>query len=159
MNEDFLDLIRALRDAGAEFLIVGAHALAANGVVRATVDLDVLVRPTTANAGRVHAALSAFGAPLGAHGVEAGDFARPGTVYQMGLPPRRIDVTTSIEGVTWEGASPRAITREIGGLDVSFLCLADVLRSKRAANRAKDRADIELVREAGFDVDRLLADD
>lgn len=69
LNEDFRDLLIALADAGADFLVVGAHALAVHGVVRATGDLDVLVRPTLANADRVLAALRAFGAPVGTHGV------------------------------------------------------------------------------------------
>lgn len=93
-NADFADLIRAMTRAGVEFLIVGAHALAAHGVVRSTGDLDVLVRPTNKNAARVYAALRDFGAPVEAHGVQPTDFASPGTVYQLGLPPRRIDAST-----------------------------------------------------------------
>lgn len=159
MNDDFLDLLCALQEAGAEFVVIGAHALAANGIVRATVGLDVLVRPTPANAQAVYAGLRAFGAPLATHGVTVADLSRTGTVYQMGLPPRRIDITTAIEGVTYEQASAKPVIREVGGMQVPFLRLAEVLRSKRAAGRAKDLADLELVREAGFDVEALLAAD
>jgi hypothetical protein len=94
LNVDFLDLLAALARERVEFLVVGAHALAAHGIPRATGDLDVWVRAERENAKRVVAALETFGAPLRAHGVSAADFELLGTVYQMGLPPRRIDVLT-----------------------------------------------------------------
>jgi hypothetical protein len=80
LNEDFRDLLACLRDAEVEFVIVGAHALAAHGLPRATGDIDVLVRPTPENAARVMLALGAFGAPTQAHGVDASDFTRTGQV-------------------------------------------------------------------------------
>ena len=87
-------MLDALQSAGVEFVVVGAHALALHGIVRATGDLDVLVAPTAENATRVLSALRDFGAPAEAHGVTEGDFARAGTIYQLGLPPRRIDLLT-----------------------------------------------------------------
>ncbi len=92
--EDFVDLVACLREEGCDFLVVGAHALAAHGAPRATGDLDIFVRPEPANAQRVFRALVRFGAPVSAHGVVPEDFVRPGTVYQMGLPPNRIDILT-----------------------------------------------------------------
>lgn len=77
LNEDFRDLLLALTEAGVDFLVVGAHALAAYGVVRATGDLDVLVRPAADNAERVLTGLRAFGAPVGAHGVTRDDLTPP----------------------------------------------------------------------------------
>src|SRR5690242_19792382 len=91
LNEDFIDLLRCLLEARVEFVIVGAHALAAHGLPRATGDLDVLVQPTAENSERVIQALETFGAPLAVHGVSRGDFEIPDNVYQIGLPPRRID--------------------------------------------------------------------
>lgn len=79
--DDARDLLEALGAAGGEFLVIGAHALAAHGIPRATGDFDILVRPTPENAARVIEALSAFGAPLAAHGVTTADFAHLGTVY------------------------------------------------------------------------------
>ena len=104
MNPDFLDLLAALVRAEARFLIVGAHAMAAHGVPRATGDLDVWIRPDPENAERVWAALTEFGAPLGAFDLSQADLTAPGVVFQMGEPPRRIDLLTSITGVDFEEA-------------------------------------------------------
>ncbi len=150
LSQDFRDLLVELRGAGAEFLVVGAHALAAHGVSRATGDLDVLVRSDEENSRRVYLALGRFGAPLGAHGVRADDFARPSVVYQVGLPPTRIDVLTSISGVSFEAAWPNRVTRSIDGVELDFLGLEDLKANKLASGRTKDLLDLELLREAGL---------
>jgi hypothetical protein len=102
LNPDFKDLLAAFNDEGVEYLVVGAHALAVHGLVRATKDLDVWVRPSANNAPKVIRALSAFGAPL--HDLTAGDLTRPETVFQIGLPPLRVDILTAIEGVDFAEA-------------------------------------------------------
>src|ERR1051326_3783069 len=96
-NPDFRDLFVALNAHGVEYLVVGAHALAAHGYVRATKDLDIWVHPDAQNAPRVHAALAAFGAPV--HDLTESDLATPETISQTGVEPIRIDVITSIDGV------------------------------------------------------------
>lgn len=149
LNVDFLDLLEAFARARVEFLVVGAHALAAHGIPRATGDLDVWVRATPENAVRVVAGLEAFGAPLSAHGVTAADFERLGTVYQMGLPPRRIDVLTQISGVTYEEALAGRVAVSIGGRSVFFLGREAMLRNKRAAGRPKDIVDADLLERQG----------
>lgn len=155
LNEDFLDLLTAFIEEGVEFLVVGAFALAANGAPRFTGDLDVWVRPDARNAERVLLALRRFGAPLAAHGVSASDMGRPGSVYQMGLPPRRIDVLTQIDGVTFEEAWPGRLEARVGALTLPFLGLRELVRNKRATGRAKDLLDVELLREAGAPVDAV----
>lgn len=148
LNEDFLDLLRALLDAHVEFVVVGAHALAAHGLPRATGDLDVLVEPTPENARRVVAALTTFGAPLASHGVSEQDFATEGNVYQIGLPPRRIDVLTSISGVSFEQARGSRIVVELAGLRVPVLGRDALVANKRAAGRPKDLLDAETLEKA-----------
>ena len=145
LNPDFLDLLEAFAKAKVEFIVVGAHALAAHGVVRATGDLDVWVRPSDENAERVVAGLTAFGAPLVQHGVSAADFAKAGTVYQMGLPPRRIDVLTQISGVEFADAWADLTFVAVRGTPVAFLGREALLRNKRAAARAKDLIDVDLL--------------
>lgn len=145
MNPDFLDLVRLLGDAGARFLVVGAHALAAHGVPRATGDLDIWVQTTPENAAVIWRALADFGAPLEALGVRERDFAEDGNVVQIGTPPRRIDVLTAIDGVQFASAWPRRVVRTIAGVSFPFLGRDDLLRNKRAAGRPKDLLDIEFL--------------
>ncbi len=147
MNRDFLDMLSALSAAGVEYLLVGAHALAAHGVPRATGDIDIWVRPTEDNAARVLDALVAFGAP--SSDLSRADLIRDDTVFQIGVPPHRIDLLTGIAGVGFDEAWPRRI--EIALPDLPFpvpvLGREDFVRNKRAAGRAKDRADLALLGE------------
>ena len=143
LNDDFLDMLRALADAKVDFLVVGAYAMAAHGMPRATGDIDILVRPEPANAARVLRALRTFGAPIDSHGVTQTDFEHAGTVYQIGLPPRRIDLLTEITGVTFEEAWDSRIEAELGGQSVTVLGRDALLRNKRATGRDKDRLDAQ----------------
>lgn len=142
LNEDFVDMLAALREAGVEFVIVGAHALAVHGIVRATGDLDVFVRPSADNARRVLSALASFGAPIAAHGITDTDFSTPGNVYQIGLPPRRIDLLTEISGVSFDEAIQHHVATEVEGHLVAFLGREQLLKNKRAAGRDKDLLDV-----------------
>ena len=143
-NDDFEDIVAALVAHDARFLIVGAHAMALHGVPRATGDLDILVEPTPANAQRVFAALASFGAPVAAPGVTMADFARAGTVYQMGLPPRRIYILTSISGLSFAEADATKAVREMPN-ELPFLGLEALIANKRASGRPKDLADLALL--------------
>lgn len=149
LNSDFLDLLEAFSEAQVEFLVVGAHALAVHGIPRATGDLDVWVRPSTENAERVMAALRVFGAPIAQHGINAADFARAGTVYQLGLPPRRIDVLTQISGVEYEEAWAGRVSVPLRGRSIDFLGRKALLQNKRAAARPKDLVDADLLERQG----------
>ena len=146
MNRDFVEMLSALSDAGAEFLIVGAHALAAIGIPRATGDLDIWVRPTPENAARVLAALQRFGAPL--FDLSAQDLTRPDTVFQIGLEPSRIDILSGISGVEFDAAWARREVALFDGVRVSVICREDFVANKRASGRAKDLLDLALLDEA-----------
>ncbi len=148
MNRDFVEMLSALSEAGAEFLLVGAHALAAHGHPRATGDLDLWVRADAANARRVLQALGRFGSPL--FDLSEADLAREGTVFQIGLPPARIDLLTSVSGVRFEEAWPRRTTVTLAGVAVGVIGREDLIRNKRATGRAQDLLDAErLERDAG----------
>jgi len=140
VNPDFRDMLSALCDAGADFLVVGAYALAAHGFPRATGDLDIGVRPTPENAGRVWTALRQFGAPMSRISVD--DFHTPDIVYQIGVAPRRIDILTSVTGLTFDGAWLNRRTVQIEGLSVGFLGRSDLVENKRATGRPQDLADV-----------------
>jgi hypothetical protein len=141
MNPDFVDLLRALRDAEARFLIVGAYALAHFGRPRATGDLDIWVEATPGNAPRVLGALAAFGAPL--HDVTEADFSSPGVVFQIGVPPGRIDLLTELTALTFDEAWTTREPGQFGELTVDFIGRDAFIRNKRATGRAKDLGDIE----------------
>jgi hypothetical protein len=141
MNQDFVDLLRAFSEGEVRFLVVGAYALAHHGRPRATGDLDVWVDPTAENAPRVIRALQAFGAPL--QEVVQDDFARPGVVFQMGVPPGRIDLLTELTGIRFDEAWATRERGAFGGLAVDFIGRDAFVRNKRETGRAKDLGDIE----------------
>ena len=142
LNPDFRDLLVALLDEDAEFLIVGAFAVAFHGAPRATGDLDVVVRPSPENARRVWRALVRFGAPIQSVGLTEQDLARAGTVYQIGLPPRRIDVLTELSGLSFDEAWESREAAQLGGRRLYFLGRAALIRNKLATGRPKDVADV-----------------
>ena len=147
MNPDFHDMLSALSEQGAEYLLVGAYALAVHGLPRATGDMDLWVRPSQDNAPRVLAALARFGAPVG--GLSERDLVTPGTVFQIGVAPRRIDLLTTIDGVEFEEAwAARRITR-VGTLDVPVIDRRHLLRNKKATGRPQDLADAVRLEELG----------
>jgi predicted nucleotidyltransferase len=145
LGKDYVDFLRELDAAGAEFVIVGGWAMAAHGHPRATKDLDVFVRPTKKNAERVFAALARFGANL--RGITVEDFARPGLIIQVGVV-LRVDVTTVIDGVDFDEALRDAIDIGVDGFNVRVIGRSALIQNKRASGRAQDRADVRKLERA-----------
>jgi len=140
MHRDFVEMLSALLNQEVEFLIIGAHALAAHGAPRATGDLDIWVRLEDQNAERTYRALIDFGAPL--EELTAADFSTPGQVVQFGVPPLRIDILVEISGLEFESAWQDRVYFPIAGMDIPFLCREDLITNKKAAGRLKDLADV-----------------
>ena len=134
-------MLSALFDAGADYLIVGAHALAAYDRPRATKDLDIWVRASRANAERVRRAIETFG--MAVDKISVDDLASPGLVLQFGFPPQRIDMMTSISGVTFDEAWPRRIFVDVEGKQHPVIGKDELIRNKRAAARAQDLVDVK----------------
>lgn len=145
LQSDWIALLREFNAAGAEYLVIGAAAIAYHGSPRATLDFDVWVRPSPENARAVYRALAAFGAPMDQ--VTLADFEHDDTVWQLGVEPLRIDVLTGIEGVTFDEAWPRRAHASIDGLDVPVISRIDLIRNKRTVGRNQDLADLELLGE------------
>ncbi|MBL8378946.1 MAG: hypothetical protein JNM79_13840 [Burkholderiales bacterium] len=141
LNKDFKEFVELLASEKAEFLVVGGYALAAYGYPRYTGDLDIWLRPSIDNAKRVIAALDRFG--FAGLGISLEDLTRPGSVIQLGYPPRRIDLLASIDGVEFDDCIARREVFVLDGVAVPFIGLADFKTNKRAAGRAKDLADLE----------------
>jgi hypothetical protein len=142
---DWSEFIACLCSRRVRFLIVGAHALAAAGRPRATQDLDVLVEPTPANAKRLAAALRDFG--FDALAREHHQFAQVDRMATLGREPLRIDVMTSISGVSFREAWKGRVRVSIGEHEVGFLGRAELVKNKRASGRTKDLLDIALLEE------------
>ena len=141
MNQDFVDLLQAFIEADVRFLVVGAYALALHAKPRATGDLDLWVEPDLRNASRVMQALRRFGAPLTE--VNESDFIRQGTVFQIGVAPRRIDILTGLTGVSFPEAWEDRVPHKIGSCEVSFIGKRTFVKNKKALGRSKDLADLE----------------
>ncbi len=145
LNEDYRDMLQALVDEKVNFLLVGAYALAAYGYPRATMDIDIWVLPSPDNADGVLRALLRFGAPL--HNVSRADFEKEGTVFQIGVAPRRIDIITAASGLQFEPTFRNSLIVEIEGIQVRIPSVDDLVTNKRASGRTKDLADAEALEE------------
>ena len=144
LNKDFKEFIELLRSNAVEFLVVGAHALAVHGRPRYTGDLDIWIRPEPDNFTRLIKALDAFG--FAALGVSAEDFMAPQAMVQLGYPPARIDLLTSIDGVTFEDCFAHRLDVNIGGTLLPVISIDDLIRNKLATGRSKDLVDVESLR-------------
>jgi hypothetical protein len=141
LNEDYRDMLQTLSDEKVKFLLVGAYALAAHGYPRATMDIDIWIMPSPQNADAVLRALRRFGAPL--HNLTKEDLERAGTVFQIGVAPRRIDIITEASGLDFEETFGRSLAVNLDGVEVCIPSLDDLIRNKRASGRTKDLADAE----------------
>ena len=140
LNPDFRDMLSALCNENAEFLLVGAYALAAYGLPRATGDMDIWIRCSNANARRVWRALQQFGAPLSQLTLD--DLKTLDLVFQIGIAPRRIDLLTSIDGVQFDEAWLQRKTIEVEGLTVAVIGRSHLIQNKKAVGRPQDLADV-----------------
>jgi len=141
LADEFSEFCASLLAVDAEFLVVGAYAVALHGAPRFTGDFDILVRPTTENGTRVLAAIAAFGFPI--EPLTPAAFLDPATLVEMGLPPLQIHVMTGISGVGWDEAWAGRTMARFGESTVAVIGRRELLANKKAAGRAKDLADIE----------------
>jgi Nucleotidyl transferase of unknown function (DUF2204) len=140
LNRDFKDILLCLKNEEAEFIIVGAYALAAHGHPRATGDIDIWVRSSAENAQKVLRALSAFGAPIS--DLTEKDLTSPDMIVQFGVEPCRIDILTNIDGVEFDEAWKNKLRVIVDDVEVEILSRPDLLRNKLASGRDKDQSDI-----------------
>jgi predicted nucleotidyltransferase len=144
LHKDFADFLKQLNAHSVRYLVVGGYAVAAHGHPRYTGDLDVFVEATSANAEALVAAYRAFG--FDPPELQPALFIASDNIVRLGVEPVRLEVMTSISGVTFADAYPRRLEIELGGLKVPFISYDDLLKNKKAAGRAKDQADVEALR-------------
>lgn len=140
-NSDFEDLLHAFNAEAVKYLVVGAYAVAVHSRPRATGDIDLWVEATAENSSRVFRALTTFGAPMDT--LDERTFADDDLIFQIGVPPRRIDVMSGIDGISFADAWPNRVASSIGMAPVNVLGRDDLLENKRASGRPKDLADVE----------------
>ena len=141
ISKDFEEFFGLLNGHSVRYLVVGGYAVAIHAKPRFTDDLDILVDPDRANAQNVMAVLNDFG--FGDVGVVLGDLTRPDQVIQLGFPPLRIDLLTSISGVSFSDAWERRVGGKYGGQDVYFISKQDLITSKKGTGRSRDILDVE----------------
>lgn len=146
IQQDFKELLELFNSHEVDYMIVGGYALAFHGAPRYTGDIDIFVKAGKENAVQIMAALTAFG--FGAVGLSAADFEKPGQVVQLGVPPVRIDIITSLTGVTWEEAESGRSPGKYGDVPVFYIGRNQFISNKRAVGRKKDLADLEALGEA-----------
>lgn len=145
IQPDFRDLLKLFNDHGVEYIIVGGYALAFHGAPRFTGDLDLFIQPSHDNARDVLSALTEFGFSF--PNLTLDDFQKPDTVVQLGLPPIRIDLITSISGVSWEEANAHKEAGMYGEIPVCYLGRNEFIKNKTSSGRKKDLADLEALGE------------
>jgi hypothetical protein len=141
LHADFVDMVAAFNDAQVEYLVVGAHALGAYGLSRATRDFDLFVRRTPENADRVLRALARFGAPAGVASKE--DLLNPNIVVQIGVEPVRVDLMSDISGVAFDEAWPERVVVRVDETPMVLIGRRHLVANKRASGRKKDLLDAE----------------
>ncbi|MBI3694533.1 MAG: nucleotidyltransferase [Acidobacteria bacterium] len=143
-NSDFRELLSVLNDYDARYLVIGDYAVMLYTEPRFTKHLDLWVEPTIEDGSRVFEALGHFGALLA--GVTPEDFSSEGFFYQMGSPPVRVDILTSVTGMRFEEAWPRRVERDLEGVRTPFISREDLIRIKSALGRRQDLMDVDALK-------------
>ncbi len=141
LNQDFKEFVQSLNNNLVHYLIIDGYAVAFHGHPRYTKDLDIWIENNQNNAQRLLDALAEFG--FGALDLDIADFLEPGQIIQLGYPPNRIDLLTSLKGVDFAACYPARVTLALDDVELNFIDLENLKRNKRAAGRLQDLADIE----------------
>ena len=144
LNEDYKEMLQLLSEEQVDFMIVGAYALGVHGYPRATGDIDIWVKPNDINSGKLYKVLARFGAPLDQ--IKIDDFSKEGIIFQIGVIPRRIDIITKIDGVTYEEADEDRIIVKVEDLKIPVISLDKLIKNKMSTGREKDELDIKTLR-------------
>ena len=141
LNQDFKEFIQSLNDNAVRYLVVGGYAVALHGYPRYTKDMDVWVEMTGENASKIVKALDQFG--FGSLDLKGSDFVIPDQIIQLGYPPRRIDILTTLPGLEFSECYPAHTAVDVEGVLVNFIDLENLKKNKKATGRHQDLADLE----------------
>lgn len=140
MNSDFRELLTILNDCQVSYLVVGGYAYIHYAEPRYTKDIDLWIKPSHENAVRLRDALVRFGGWVA--GMTLEHFTTERTMFQIGLPPCRVDFLTSISGLEFDPAYAAKKVADIGGISVPLVSLVDLITAKRASGREQDLRDV-----------------
>jgi hypothetical protein len=143
LNKDYKEMLQLLLEEQVDFILVGAYALAAHGYPRATGDIDIWVRADEINSINIYKALERFGAPVDQ--ITVNDFANEGIVFQIGVTPRRIDIITHLDGVSFGEADEDKVIVEVEGLKLPILSFDKLIKNKLSTGRERDELDVKLL--------------
>lgn len=141
LNQDFKEFIESLNDNGVHYLVIGGYAVAQHGYPRYTKDIDVWIEMTIDNAIKVVKALDQFG--FSSLGLKEADFLEADQIIQLGYPPSRIDILTTLPGVEFAECYSSRVVVNMDGISVNFIDLENLKRNKKASGRHQDLADLE----------------
>lgn len=141
LNQDFREFIQSLNDNQVHYLVIDGYAVAFYGYPRYTKDIDIWIAINSDNAAKMVKALEQFG--FGSLGLKIEDFLDPGQIIQLGYPPSRIDLLTTLKGVEFDECYASRVESEIDGTKVTFIDLENLKRNKKATGRYQDLADVE----------------
>ena len=143
LNKDYKEMLQLLLEEQVDFILVGAYALAAHGYPRATGDIDIWVKADEINSINIYRALERFGAPLDQ--ITVNDFTNEGIVFQIGVTPRRIDIITHLDGVSFGEADEDKVIVEVEGLKLPILSFDKLIKNKLSTGRERDELDVKLL--------------
>jgi hypothetical protein len=144
LNKDYKEMLQLLLEEQVDFILVGAYALAAHGYPRATGDIDIWVRADEINSINIYRALERFGAPVDQ--ITVNDFTNEGIVFQIGVTPRRIDIITHLDGVSFGEADEDKVIVEVEGLKLPILSFDKLIKNKLSTGRERDALDVKLLK-------------
>ena len=144
LNEDYKEMLQILLNNEVKFLVVGAYAMGAHGYPRATGDFDIWVEASEVNSRKIYKSLSEFGSPL--FDITEKTFTEKGIFFQIGVAPRRIDITTHIDGVVFEEAYRTKELIDIENLQIPFISKENLIKNKQSTGRKKDRLDVDYLK-------------
>jgi len=144
LNSDYREILQIFLEEHVKFIIVGAYALGVHGMPRATGDIDIFVRADAENSRKIYQALIRFGAPVS--DLTPLDFTAEGIIFQIGVVPRRVDIITSIDGISFDEAYEDKVTAEVEGLTIPVLSVESLIRNKEASGREKDILDVKILK-------------
>ena len=151
LSPDFKEFIELLNAHNVQYLIVGGYALAFHGHPRYTKDIDVWIATNTENAERMLKVLTDFG--FSSLALSLQDFLEEDNIIQLGFPPNRIDILTSVDGIEFENSTPQSSVIEVDGVNIHLIGIHNLIENKTASGRLQDLADVEklqaILREQG----------